>query len=75
MSILSNIWKIHERIIFKQTFEYFETILSKYQGGFRSEFSAQHCLLKMLEKLITTVDNKKTFGSMLTHNLIIISLP
>ena len=67
MSILSNLWKIYERIIFKQMFEYFETILSKYQGGFRYEFSAQHCLVKMLEKQITTVDNKKTFGSLLTH--------
>ena len=50
MSILSNLWKIYERIIFTQMFEYFETILSKYQDGFRYEFSAQHCLVKMLEK-------------------------
>ena len=41
MSILSNICKIYEQIIFKQIFEYIETILSKHQGGFRYEFSTQ----------------------------------
>ena len=35
VSILSNISKIYERFIFKQMSEYFESILSKYQCGFR----------------------------------------
>ena len=30
---------------------FFETILSRYQCGFRKSFSAQHCLLRMIEKL------------------------
>ena len=47
-------------------FEYFEPILSKFQCGFRKRFSAQHCLLSMLEKWETGVDNKKTFGTLLT---------
>ena len=49
-SILSNTSKIYERLMFKQILEYFEPILSKFQCGFRKGFSAQHCLLSMLEK-------------------------
>ena len=66
VSILSNISKIYERLIFKQISEYFEPILSKFQCGFRTGYSAQHCLLAMLEKWKSAVDNKKTFGALLT---------
>ena len=65
VSILSNISKIYERFIFKQMSEYFESILSKYQCGFRKGFSPHHCLLAMLEKWKLAVDNKKTFGALL----------
>ena len=47
--MLSTISKIYERIMFKQTSEYFEPILSKFQCGFSKGFSAQHCLFAMLE--------------------------
>ena len=50
VSILPNISKIYERVMFKQMSEFFEPILSKYQCGFRKGFSAQHCLSAMLEK-------------------------
>ena len=46
--------------------EYFESILSKYQCGFRKGFSPQHCLLAMLEKWKFAVDIKKNFGELLT---------
>ena len=49
-NILSNVSKIYERIIFKQISEYFEPILWRFQCGFRKRFSAQQCLLAMLEK-------------------------
>ena len=49
-SILSNISKIYERLLFKQISEYFEPILSKFLCGFRKGYSAQHCLLAMLDK-------------------------
>ena len=52
--------------MFKQISEYFEPILSKFQCGFRKGYSAQHCLLAMLEKWKSAVDNKKTFGTLLT---------
>ena len=66
VSILSNISKFYERLMFKQISGYFEHSLSKFQCGFRKGFSAQHCLLSMLEKWKTAIDNKKTFGALLT---------
>ena len=52
--------------MFKQISEYFEPILSKFQCGFRKGFSAQHCLLAMLEKWKSAVDNIRNFGALLT---------
>ena len=66
VSILPNISKIYERVMFKQMSEFLEPILSKYQCGLRKGFSAQHCLLAMLDKWKSAVDNKKTFGALLT---------
>ena len=37
VSIVSNIFKIYERLLFKQISEYFEPILSKFQCGFRKK--------------------------------------
>ena len=59
VSILRNISKIYEGVMFKQMSEFFEPILSKYQCGFRKGFSAQHVLLGMLEKWKSAVDDKK----------------
>ena len=51
VSILSNISKVYERIMFKQMSEFFEnSFFSKYQCEFRKGFSAPHCLVPMLEK-------------------------
>ena len=66
VSILSIISKIYGRIMFKQISEYFGPILSKFQCGFRQGFSAQHCLLVMLQKWKWGVDNKKNFDALLT---------
>ena len=66
VSILSNISKIYKRLLFIQISEYFEPILSKFQCGFRKGFSAQHCLLAMLEKWKSAVDKKRNFGALLT---------
>ena len=52
--------------MFKQMSEYFESFLLKYQCGFRKEFSAQHCLLSMLEEWKSAIDNRKMFGALLT---------
>ena len=46
--ILSNVYKLLEKALFKQMPSFFEKILSVYQYGFRNGFSAQHCLLATL---------------------------
>ena len=68
ISTLSNISKLYERTIFKQMSEYFESFFfSKYQFGFRKGFSAQHCLVSILEQWKSTTGNKKAFGALLTY--------
>ena len=49
VSILAILSKMFERLISKQLSEFFESILSKFQCGFRKGYGAQHCLLMMLE--------------------------
>ena len=84
VSILSNISKIYERCMQEQIDEYFHSILSKFQCGFRRGFSAQHCLLVMIEKFRKIRDQKGVFAAVLTdlskafdcipHNLLIAKL-
>ena len=45
---------------------YIDDILSKYQCGFCKGFIAQHCLVSMIEKWKESVDNCRTFGTLLT---------
>ena len=61
VSILSNICKVYERIMFKQMSEFFESsFFSKYQCGFRKG------LVSIFEKRKSATDNKKSFGVLLT---------
>ena len=50
ISILPNLSKVFERCLHKQISNFFDTILSKYQCGFRKGHGAQHCLIALLEK-------------------------
>ena len=43
-----------------------EPLFSKYQCGFRRGFSAQDCLLAMLEKWKSAADKAKIFGILMT---------
>ena len=53
----------------KQISEYFQSsFFSKYQCGFRKGFSAQHCLVSMIEKWKSATD-KKSFGAILNTDL------
>ena len=56
VSILSNISKIYERCLYNQISDFFEEKFSNYQCGFRKGFSAQHCLLVMIEKWRKSID-------------------
>ena len=83
-SILPVISKIFEKLLCKIITIFVDPLLSKYQCGFRKRFSAQHCLLAMLEKWKNAVDKGKAFGALLTdlskafdclpHELIIVKL-
>ena len=66
VSILPKLSKVFERCIYKQIYEYFENILSKYQCGFRKGHSAQHCLIALLEKWRESIDRGSEFGILLT---------
>ena len=66
VSILPAISKIFERLLFKQINNYMENKLSKNQCGFRKNFSAQHCMVVLLEKWRAAMDKKNHAGMILT---------
>ena len=66
VSILTNISKIYDKLIYNQLYDYFDDILSPGQCGFWKRFSTQHCLLVMLEKLKEYVDKGNKFCALLT---------
>ena len=49
VSVLSIVSIIFLKLLSKQIVMSMGEFLSKYQGGFRKEYSGQHCLLVMLE--------------------------
>ena len=61
ISILPIISKIFEKLICRQLSNHFDNIFSKFQCGFRKGFSAQHCLLLMIDKCKKAVDSNKVF--------------
>ena len=52
--------------MYDQITTYFGHIFSRHQCGFRKAYSAQQCLLAMIEKLKKTVYNRGVFGALLT---------
>ena len=50
VSIVPNLSKIYERCLYIQINKYFDPILSKCQFGFRKGYSAQQCLLTIIQK-------------------------
>ena len=50
ISILPIISKIFEKLMCKQLSNHFDNIFSKFQCDFRKGFSAQHCLLFMIDR-------------------------
>ena len=66
LNILLVISKIFEKLLCKQITLFTEQLLSKDQCGFRKSFSAQDCLLAMLQKWKRIVDKGNVFGILLT---------
>ena len=66
VSILPNLSKIYERCIYEELDEFFQSVFSKYQFGFRKGHNAQQCLISMIEKWKKCLDKDGTFGALLT---------
>ena len=66
VSILANISKIYEKIIYNQLYEYFHDKLFPSQCGFRKGYSSQHNLLVMTEKFKESIDKDNAFAALLT---------
>ena len=66
VSLLQNISKIFERCMHRQISEYFETVLSKFQCGFRKGYSTQDCLLATAENCKKALDQGNEYGALLT---------
>ena len=58
ISILPNLSKVYERIMQNQIYP--------YQCGFRKEFSAQHCLIAMIEKWRQSLDSGRQVAAVLS---------
>lgn len=66
VSILPTISKVYEKILYQQMYQYFNNIFSQYLCGFRKGYSAQHCMLFMLEKIKHALDKGLFAGMLLT---------
>ena len=66
ISILKNISKVYEKIMFKQIVEFMDPYFSKFQCGFRKGYSTQQCLIAFIEKWKSAIDQGKSFGAVLT---------
>ena len=66
VSVLPTVSKIFERNIYDQIYNYISPYLSPYLCGFRKGYSAQDCLVIMLERWKKALDNKKVAGALLT---------
>ena len=66
ISILKNISKVYERVMFKQIGDFMENYFSKFQCGFRKGYSTQQCLIALMEKWKSAIDKGKSFRAWLT---------
>ena len=66
ISILKNISKVYERVMFKQIGDFMENFFSKFQCGFRKGYSTQQCLIALIEKWKSATDKGKSFRALLT---------
>ena len=83
ISILPSISKLFERLIFQQISSHVANKLSPL-CGFRKGYNAQHALLRLKNKLNTSLDNKQNIGlfmmdlskafDCIPHNLLIAKL-
>ena len=61
VSILPPMSKMFEKLLLYQINDYMDPKLSKFLCGFRKGFSAQHCLIMLLEKWKRSVDSREFY--------------
>ena len=66
VSVLPNLSKIYEKLIYNQLYDYFDKILLPSQCGFHKGYSSQHCRLAMSENFKKSVDDGNEFGALST---------
>ena len=66
VSILTNISKLYEKLIYNQLYDYFNDIQSPSQSSFRKGYSTQLCQIAMLEE---SVDKENQFDTLLSDLL------
>ena len=66
VTLLTNILKLFERFMLRQILEYFKTIFSKIQFGYRKGYGTQDCLLVMVVNCKSALDQGKEYGALLT---------
>ena len=69
MSVLTNISKIYEKLLYNQLPKYFDSLVATNQCGFRKGSSSRYCLLVMLEQFKESIDRANQFGALLTDLL------
>ena len=65
ISLLPNITKIFERVMYNRLDNFLSTseIIYKFQFGFRKQYSTNHALLRIVEQIRTALDNNTfSFG-------------
>ena len=65
ISILPNLSKIYERLLYDQMYTYFDKFFVKHQCGFRKGYNAQHGLLVMIEKMKEGCDKNKVCAALI----------
>ena len=66
VSILPNLSKIYEKLMYNQLYKYNNNMLFPSQCDLRKGYSAQHCLLVMIERFKEAIDRGYEFGALLT---------
>ena len=65
ISILKNLSRVFENIMYKQMATFMDKYFSKFQCGFRKGYSTQLCLIPLIGKCKSAVDSRKFLGALL----------
>ena len=63
---MTNRSEIYERLLYDQTYTYFDNFFVKHQCGIRKGYNAKHCVLIMIQKMKEARDKNKVCAAVLT---------